>query len=130
MAQMIGSTVLPLGSNQLIPLPSLNLLERLALWLYVSAQHPGADPRSCAERLVEKRNNGMREFAPMVYQRALVERDAFMSARLREACTRLADEAMRSGEQLAHLRAVAIVGAQHVPGMRKQLAHPPSVTPK
>jgi pheromone shutdown protein TraB len=95
---------------------------RLALfagWLRVHALCPGFDERSCDAVGVAALNQAMLEMLPREYARRVATPDEVMSRRL----SALRDELGRGEDAtvVGYPIVVAIVGAQHVPGIVERL---------
>jgi len=90
-----------------------NMLGLAAFWLRAHELHPGFDERSCEAAGVAAANTALAEALPREYVMFVDTPDDHMAQRL----CRLRDERPRTSSPSV----VAIVGAQHVPGLRRRL---------
>lgn len=89
-----------------------------ATWLRARALHPGLDERSCDEAVVHAANSALREVLPAFHRYHVMDPDAVMASRIRALCEELVRERKGKGRRP---RVVCVVGAQHVPGLRRAL---------
>ena len=105
------------------PPPALGLF---ACWLRAHELCPGLDAHSCDTSVVDACNTAMREWLPALHGELVTEPDERMAARLRLLCTQLVrtnKDDLAAGHGGAHTPPcmVAVVGAQHVPGIQRAL---------
>ena len=89
-----------------------------ACWLRVHALCPGFDERSCDAAGIDAANTAFREMLPCEHERLVSIPDVEMARRL--CALREETQSMVSSQQHG-VAVVAVVGAQHVPGVRKRI---------
>ena len=109
-----------LATTERPPQRSPSILSMAAGWLTAYSLCPGLDERSCDAAGVEAMNTAMRQALPARYRQLVTIPDERMAETLRTLCNELA----RSGGTATGgpQRIIVVVGAQHVPGLRKLLA--------
>ena len=132
-ADALGARVVCLGapappSASSPPPPPAPLLGMAACWLRAHALRPGLlNERGCAAADIAAMNTAMQEMLPALYSLKVVEADERMAAGLLAVCKQLRAEEAHEAEAAPSEGArpvrcvVAVVGAQHVPGLASRL---------
>ena len=117
----LGPQTAARSASQSTPAPSW--LGIAACWLRAHALRPGLDELGCDADDICALNEAFAETMPALHAEKLLEPDARMAAKLKGLCDELAVEGGHSEGAAAVPRrvVVAIVGAQHVPGLARRL---------
>ena len=93
-----------------------------AVWLRAHALRPGLDDRGCDAADVAAMNTAMQEMLPGFHAHKVVEPDDQMAMALLALCKEVSAEQRSSRGSHRPMSVVAVVGAQHVPGLKERLA--------
>ena len=121
-ADQVGARVICLGpiKDAVPPPPPGNIatvVGMAACWLRARALRPGLDERSCEPAGVAALNRALHELLPAMHRYHVSDPDALMAKKILSLCNELANPDSKSPRQTV----VAVVGAQHVPGLEAGL---------